>query len=174
MSDPYIGQIILFGGNFAPRGWSFCNGALLTIAGNEALFSLIGTTYGGDGQVTFALPDLRGRAPVHVGASPGPGRSPYVLGQVGGTETVPLSANQMAAHSHPVKVAARNESGSQTRPGGNILAAGNNYDSPTTADATLGGVSAGEAGGNFPHENRQPYLACNYIIALEGIYPSRS
>lgn len=174
MSDPYIGQIILFGGNFAPLNWAFCNGALLAIADHDALFAILGTTYGGDGQVTFALPDLRGRAPIHVGGSPGPGRSTYQLGEVGGTETVPLSVNQLAAHAHPVKVAARNEPGVQSRPGGNILAAANNYDAPASADATLGGVSMGDTGGNFPHENRQPYLACNYIICLYGIFPSRS
>jgi len=173
MSDPFIGQIILFAGNYAPLNWAFCNGALLPISENEALFAILGTTYGGDGQVTFALPDLRGRAPVHVGGSPGPGRSPYALGQVGGIETVTLSTAQMAAHSHPVKAAARNEPGGQSRPGGNIPAAANNYDAPASADASLGGVSMGEAGGNFPHENRQPYLACNYIIALYGIFPSR-
>ncbi len=171
MSDPFIGQIILFGGNYAPLNWAFCNGALLSIADHEALFAILGTTYGGDGQVTFALPDLRGRAPVHAGSGPGPGLSPYVLGQVGGLETVALSTGAIAAHSHPVKVAVRNEGATQSRPGGNILGAGNNYDAPASADAALGGVSVGEAGGNFPHENRQPYLACNYIISLTGIFP---
>jgi microcystin-dependent protein len=174
MSDPYLGQIILFGGNFAPRGWSMCNGAFLSIASNSALFSLIGTTYGGDGKVTFALPDLRGRAPVHAGSGPGPGLTPYTPGQVGGLEAVTLSTGEMAAHSHPAKIAAHNEGATQSRPGGNIPGAGNNYDAPASADASLGGVSGGLAGGNFPHENRQPYLACNYIICLEGIYPSRS
>lgn len=174
MSDPYIGQIILFGGNYAPLNWAFCDGSLLSIAENAVLFAILGTTYGGDGQVTFALPDLRGRAPVHAGSGPGPGLSPYSIGEVGGLETVTLSTNHLPAHTHPVKIEVRNEGATQSRPGGNILAAGNNYDAPASADTSLGGVSAGPVGGNLPHENRQPYLACNYIIALEGIFPPHS
>lgn len=174
MSDPFIGQIILFAGNYAPRGWAFCNGDLLSIAEYTPLFAILGTTYGGDGQTTFAVPDLRGRAPVHVGSGPGPGLSPYALGQVGGLETVTLSTKELPGHSHPVKIAVRNEGATQSRPGGNILGAGNNYDAPASADASLGGVTAGAEGGNLAHENRQPYLACNYIIALEGIFPPHS
>jgi microcystin-dependent protein len=172
MSDPYIGQIILFAGKFAPLNWAYCDGSLIPIAENPELFTILGTTYGGDGQVTFALPDLRGRAPVHAGAGPGPGLSPYPLGQVGGLESVTLSTNHLPAHTHPVKIAVRNEGATQSRPGGNILGAGNNYDAPASADTSLGGVTMGAAGGNQPHENRQPYLACNYIISLSGIFPS--
>lgn len=174
MSDPYLGQIILFAGNFAPLNWAFCDGSLLSIADNSALFSILGTTFGGDGQTTFALPDLRGRAPVHAGSVPGPGVSHYSAGEKGGQEKVTLSSDQVPAHTLPVKIAVHNEGATQSRPGGNILGAGNNYDAPASADASLGGVSAGPAGGNQPHENRQPYLACNYIIALYGIYPSRT
>ncbi|MBL8242470.1 MAG: phage tail protein [Bryobacterales bacterium] len=173
MSDPYIGQVILFGGNYAPLGWAFCDGSLLSIAQNTALFSILGTTYGGNGQTTFALPDLRGRAPVHAGASAGPGLSPYVIGETGGVESVTVTTGQLPGHNHGVKVAGHNEGHTQSRPGGNILGDGSNYDSPASADTSLGGVTCGLAGGSQPHENRQPFLACNYIIALEGIYPSR-
>ena len=172
MSEPFLGQIMIFAGNFPPKNWAFCDGALLPIQQNSALFSLLGTTYGGDGRVTFGLPDLRGRVPVGMGQ--GPGLSNYQQGQKGGQETHTLLASEMPSHTHPVTVAAANENNSlQNRPGGNVLGAASIYDSAASADAALGGVSSGSAGGNTPHENRQPYLAVNYIIALAGIFPSR-
>ncbi len=176
MSEPFLGQIMIFGGNFAPRGWAFCNGQLLPIAQNTALFSLLGTTYGGNGQSTFALPDLRGRAPIHFGQ--GPGLSNYVLGQLGGAESVTLSVAQMPAHTHVLSVSTSN--GNDPSPAAKVLAKA--YDSNTlnnintysngAPDAALNGLAATGNGGS--HENRPPYLAVNYIIALQGIYPSRN
>lgn len=173
MSEPFIGQIMIFGGNFPPKGWAFCDGSLMAISQNTALFSILGTMYGGDGRTTFALPDLRGRVPIGMGS--GPGLSSYTEGQMGGQETHTLLTTEMPAHTHAVAVAASNEANTpQNRPGGNVLGAANIYDLPASADAALGGVSCGPAGGGQPHENRQPYLAMNYIIALAGIFPSRS
>jgi microcystin-dependent protein len=172
MSEPFIGQITIFGGNFAPRGWAFCNGQLLSIAQYSAVFALLGTTYGGDGQTTFALPNLQGR--VAIGFGNGPGLSPRALGQSGGEENHTLVVTEMPAHQHTFAVAASNEAATANRPGGNILAEGTIYSAPTAADATLGGVSAQTVGGSQPHNNMQPYLAVNYIIALEGIFPSRN
>lgn len=174
MANPFLGQIILFAGNYAPVGWAICDGSLQSIGNNEALFTVLGTTYGGDGQTTFALPDLRGRAPVHAGGGPGPGLSAYVNGQVGGSETVTLTAAQLPAHTHAVTISANNENATQSRPGGNILGSFAMYDAPASADTTLGGVTSTGTGGNAPHENRQPFLVCNYIIATEGIFPSQS
>ncbi|MBL8242469.1 MAG: phage tail protein [Bryobacterales bacterium] len=173
MSEPFIGQIMIFGGNFPPKGWAFCDGSLMAISQNTALFSILGTMYGGDGRTTFGLPDLRGRVPIGMGS--GPGLSSYTEGQMGGQETHTLLTTEMPAHTHAVAVAASNEANTpQNRPGGNVLGAANIYDLPASADAALGGVSCGSAGGGQPHENRQPYLAMNYIIALAGIFPSRS
>jgi microcystin-dependent protein len=158
----------MFGGNFAPRGWAFCNGQLLSIAQNTALFSLLGTTYGGNGQTTFALPDLRSRAPVHFGQ--GPGLTNRDLGEQGGEETHTLITTEMPAHSHP---AGANNSGQTTnRPADAVAARGGAYAS--SADTSMGPASSPPAGGSQPHNNMQPYLAINYIIALEGIYPSRN
>jgi microcystin-dependent protein len=172
MAEPFIGQIMIFGGNFPPKGWAFCDGSLLPIAQNSALFSILGVMYGGNGTTTFALPDLRGRVPIGMGQ--GLGLSNYVEGQAGGQEFHTLVANEIPVHTHAVTVSVSNEANTpQNRPGGNVLGAANIYDLPASADASLGGVSAGAAGGNQPHENRQPYLAVNYIIALVGIYPSR-
>jgi microcystin-dependent protein len=168
--DPYIGEIRLFAGNFAPRGWALCNGQLLPIAQNVALFSILGTTYGGDGIQTFALPDLRGRAPVHMGR--GPGLAPVTLGQARGSETVTLVEGEMPGHTHQVLVAG---AATDTDPVGAALA--------TSAEATYGAAGSGArldlatvlpAGGGQPHENMQPYLAVNFIIALEGIFPARN
>lgn len=173
MSEPFLGQIMIFGGNFPPKNWAFCDGSLLPIQQNSALFSLLGTMYGGDGRVTFGLPDLRGRVPVGMG--PGPGLSNYKQGEKGGQESHSLQISELPSHAHPVAVAAANENNTlQNRPGGNVLGAANIYDLPASADAALGGVSAGAAGSNTPHENRQPFLAVNYIIALAGIFPQRS
>lgn len=174
MSQPFLGQVIPVGFNFAPQGWALCDGSLLSIAQNSALFSLIGTSFGGDGVTTFGLPDLRGRA--IVGTGTGPGLSPYMLGQPGGQETVTLSANQLAGHTH-VMVAA--PSAETADPASNAVF-GTNTTTGVTITATSGtqtsliGTTVSQAGGSAPHENRQPYSTINYIIALNGIYPSRS
>ena len=177
MSEPFIAQIVMFGGNFAPRAWAFCDGQLLPISQNTALFSLLGTTYGGDGRTSFALPDLRGRAA--IGPRNGPGLSTYQLGQRGGVETVTLNQTQMPAHTHTVASAMKGHDGSanQTEAEDGTLASGNQYNSGAPdVDMHAGAVTTtiGNAGGNLSHENRQPYLAINYIIALTGFFPSRN
>ena len=169
MSEPFIAQIMMFGGNFAPRGWALCNGQILPIAQNTALFSLLGTTFGGNGQTTFALPDLRGRVPVHPGQ--GPGLSNVDLGQAAGAETVTLTQNEIAQHAHGV--AASNGGATASRPANSFLAAGGSYTNASDGTAMNAGM-VGIAGGSQPHENRQPYLGVNFIIALEGIFPSRN
>lgn len=168
MSNPFLGEIRIFGFNFAPRGWAFCSGQLLPIAQNTALFSLLGTTYGGNGQTNFALPDLRGRVPLSMGQ--GPGLSNYTEGEVAGSETVTLIATQMPTHSHIVN--ANNGAATTTRPS-------NSYPAPSGFSATSDGTTENpgviaSAGGSQPHENRQPYLALNFCIAMEGIFPSRN
>ncbi len=171
MSQPYVGEIRLFAGNFAPTGWAFCDGSLLSIAENDVLFNLIGTTYGGDGQNTFQLPDLRGRVPVHQGQ--GPGLQTFVIGQSGGNESVALSTNQIPIHNHPLQAAVNGTR--ETSPANNFLAAGGPELYASTR-ATLGGtLSGGMAGtGNGqPHENMAPFLTISYIISLFGIYPSQ-
>ncbi|MBM3787370.1 MAG: phage tail protein [Acidobacteria bacterium] len=165
--EAYIGQIILFGGNFAPQGWAFCNGQLLSIAQYSTVFALLGTTYGGDGLTTFALPDLRSRAPVHTANT-------HPQGEVAGSESVSVLSTQIPIHTHGVKVATSNEAPGANRPGGNVFAESTQYSAPTAADGTLGGITSGPTGGNQPHNNMQPYLAVNYIICLEGIFPSRN
>lgn len=182
MDEPFIGSIVLFAGNFAPRGWAFCNGQILPIAQNTALFSILGTTYGGNGQTTFALPDLRGRAPVSAGQ--GPGLSIYDLGQVGGVENTTLLSSQMPAHNHTVQISAQvqvsTQSANSDEPNASFLTTtGNNfYATAGTAGNNLGGVSAsgttGIAGNNQPVSVLQPTLAINYIICLEGIFPPRN
>jgi microcystin-dependent protein len=173
MAEPFLGQIQTFGFNFAPRGWALCNGQILPIAQNTALFSLLGTTYGGNGQTTFALPNLQSRVPVHFGQ--GPGLSPYDLGQASGTETVTLTANQIAAHAHPYAPAANGGDATSAKPAGKFMAntAAAVY-APTSDGTLMGNQTTGPAGGNQPHENLQPYLAINFCIALEGIFPSRN
>jgi microcystin-dependent protein len=169
MADPFLGEIILFGGNFAPSGWAFCNGQLLSISQNTALFSLLGTTYGGDGMSTFALPNLQGRAPIHAGQ--GPGLSPYLQGQSGGTESVTLDQRTMPAHSHAARGV--NAAATATSPTNNAVGVKSAlYVAPDSATAAC--KSLASAGGGQPHNNLQPYLALNYIIALQGIFPSRS
>ena|SRR5438128_8975221 len=170
MASPFIGQITLFAGNFAPRGWAFCNGQLLSIAQNTALFSILGTTYGGNGQTTFALPDLRGRVPVHAGQ--GPGLSNYDLGQQGGAESVTLTTAQMPAHTHPAN--ANDSAATTNRPGGGVPARGGSYADAPDGSTTLDPAAVGSAGGDQPHTNVQPYTTLNYIIAIEGIFPSRN
>lgn len=174
-TEPFIGEISIFAGSFAPRGWAFCQGQILSIAQNTALFSLLGTTYGGNGQTTFALPDLRGR--VLVGPGQGPGLQSYVQGQMGGQESVTLLSNQMPMHVHPTSVAVSSNAGNSAAPNGRTLAASDQRNDQYTdqgANGNLGGVSSGTAGGSQPHENRQPYLCINFIIAVEGVYPSRN
>ena len=168
MSTPYVGEIRLVGFTFAPQGWAFCDGSLLSIADNEVLFTLIGTTFGGNGQTTFALPNLTGRVVVHQGT----GQSTYSLGQSGGVTAVTLSASQMPAHTHAVN----SQSG-----GGNASAAAGNFFATTAPPiyATPSGYvtmgsTVGSAGANQPHDNMQPYLVMNYIISLYGVYPSQS
>jgi microcystin-dependent protein len=170
----------MFAGNFAPRGWAFCEGQLLSIASNTALFSLVGTTYGGDGRTNFALPDLRGRVAIHPGQ--GPGLSSYVLGQAGGTEQVTLLVTQMPAHAHTgtVRVGAEGKgSGATSIAAGSFLgnAVGDSIyrtvDGGNAANAVKG-VQTDIAGNSQPHTNIQPYLCVNFIIALEGIFPPRN
>ncbi|MDF7776264.1 tail fiber protein [Sphingomonas sp. AOB5] len=177
MSNPYLGELRPFAGNFAPRFWALCNGQLLSIAQNNALFALLGTTYGGDGITTFALPDLRGRLALSQGQ--GPGLTNRTLGEQSGTETVTLTIQTMPAHTHVV-VASANEAASPV-PTGRVPAAPKNggkfYLPPnvgTQTDAPIGTASIGTAGGSQPHENLMPILAINYIIALQGIFPSQN
>jgi microcystin-dependent protein len=185
--DPLLGQITLFAGNFAPRDWAFCDGQLLAISQNTALFSILGTTYGGDGRTTFALPDLRGRAPIHSGSGSGPGLSPRQLGSRSGTEINTLNVTQMPSHNHTsdLKVSSGNAA-QQAATGGSSIATpgapgGRGFDATygfnqTTPDTSLNGasVTTGNTGGSSPVNNMQPYLAINYIIALVGIFPSRN
>ena len=184
--DEFMGVIKIFAGNFAPKGWAFCNGQLLSISQNSALFSLLGTTYGGDGQTSFALPDLRGRAPIHFGQ--GPGLSNYIQGQVSGTETNSLTIANMPTHNHPVvasmSVSSQNADQAVAVSGASIASPGQqvsrNFE-PTLGfnsaapNVNVSGLSVqeGYAGGNTPVNNIQPILAVNYIICLYGIYPSR-
>lgn len=165
--DAFLGQIMLVGFDFVPRGWALCNGQLLSIAQNSALFALLGTQYGGDGQSTFALPDLRGRVPVHKGQ--GPGLRSYTQGETGGTESVTLTTNNLPPHAHPL-IGATDQS--TDRPSGNVAPAiGGAYGDPSVSAVSAG--MTGPAGNEQPVENRSPFLVLNYVIALEGIFPSR-
>jgi microcystin-dependent protein len=168
--QPYVGEIKMFAGTFAPAGWMFCEGQLLSISENETLFNLIGTTYGGDGQSTFALPDLRGRAPVHQGQ--GSGLSNWVIGQAQGVENVTLIVNQIPAHSHAAGASTAN--GDSDSPAGRVPArsAAGAPQYGTTMDASLAPGAVIAAGGSSPHNNMQPYLCINFIISLYGVYPS--
>jgi len=174
--QPFVGEIRMFAGNFEPAGWAFCDGRLLSIAAYDVLFNLIGTTYGGDGINTFALPDLRGRAPIHQGAG-------YYMGQMAGTETVTLTTNQIPAHSHAgsLTYGVNHQGGNADTPVGNVPAVnparGNEYS--TVTNATLGTANftatpnTTASGNSQPHENMKPFLVLNYIISLYGIYPSQ-
>jgi microcystin-dependent protein len=172
MSEPFIGEIRMVGFNFAPRGWAMCNGQIMSIAQNTALFALVGTYYGGDGQSTFALPDMRSRLPLHQGQ--GQGLSSYVIGESIGVESVTLIPTELPMHQHGV-VAARD--GQRTSsPAGNLLASGEAdvYTHDTSNAVQMSAQEVGFAGGNQPHSNLQPFLCVNFVIALEGIFPSRS
>ena len=171
-ASPFLGEIAMVGFNFAPRGWALCNGQLLPILDNDALFSLLGTTYGGDGQETFALPNLNGRAPNHRGQ--GPGLSNYVIGQAAGSEAVTLNPGQIPTHTHGARAVAG--LGDSVSPGGRYPAK-NAAGTPSYGNnpgVLLGASAIDPAGGSQPHDNMQPYLAIHFIIALEGIYPSVS
>ena len=168
MSQPFIGEIRMFAGNFAPVGWAFCNGALIPISENDALFNLIGTTYGGDGQSTFALPNLQSRIPVHVG----PG---FALGQSGGAESVTLTTSQIPAHSHvPL---ANNAPGTQVGPDNGVWASTspslNNY-SNVAPSVNMDPAACGSSGGSQPHDNMVPFLVVNFILSLFGVFPSQT
>ena len=173
MSDPFIAEIRIFAGNFAPRGWSFCDGQLLPIAQNTDLFALIGTTYGGDGRTTTALPNLQGRAPMHAGN--GPGLSSRRLGETGGVETVTLSEAQMPNHTHQM-TASPNPGEAPGPGGGNALArsVGGAAYGPANNLASFAPETMPNAGGSQLHTNMQPFLTVNFIIALVGLFPSRS
>lgn len=166
MSNPYIGEIRMFAGSFAPNGWAFCAGQLLPISENDTLFNLIGTTYGGDGQETFALPDLRGRLPVHQGNS-------FTIGEQGGVEEVTLTTNQIPVHSHPL--VGSGDLASSPDPVGAVTAqsrtAGVDLYLEDNPNTNLAANSIGPTGGSQPHSNFQPYLCVSFIISLYGIYP---
>lgn len=166
-ANPYIGTVMVFGGNFAPAGWALCDGSLLPISENDALFTLIGTTYGGDGQSTFGLPDLRGRFPVHQGSG-------FVLGQMGGVETVTLTTNQVPAHSHAPR--ASSSGSTQSGPGGAVWGQGTtakNYASGAP-NAAMASDMVQTTGGSQPHENMMPFVGLTFCIALFGIFPPQS
>jgi microcystin-dependent protein len=172
MADPFVAEIRIFPFNFAPKGWAWCNGQLLPISQNTALFSLLGTTYGGDGKSTFALPNLQGSAPMHPGQ--GPGLSLYDLGEVGGSQTVSLIQSEIPAHIHQLRCT--NVDGDQASPTGNTWGAtpsgANPYIAPS--NGAMSPQALAIAGGNQPHNNMQPYLTFYFCIALQGVFPPRS
>jgi len=171
MAQPYVGEIRMFAGNFAPAGWMFCEGQLLPISEFETLFNLIGTTYGGDGQSTFALPDLRGRLPIHFGNG-------FTLAETGGVEEVTLTVSQIPAHSHPLLASIN--AGSSLSPQAQVLAtvassqSGSNLYNATAPTLALNPGSVSSTGGSQPHTNFQPYLCVDFIISLFGIFPSQT
>jgi microcystin-dependent protein len=171
MSSPFIGEIRMFAGNFEPAGWAICDGRLLPISENDALFTLIGTTYGGDGQSTFALPNLSSRVPMHAGT--GPGGTTRILGENGGTESVTLTVQQVPVHTHPAGCVGGTNTGNAATPGGNVWAAqsatGVYANQPPTDQMNPG--AAAPAGGSQPHDNMIPFLPINFIISLFGIFP---
>lgn len=173
MSQPFIGEIRMFGGSFAPAGWAFCAGQVMPISENDALFTLIGTTYGGDGEETFGLPDLQGRIPLHMGTNPATGTT-YLIGEKSGTETVTLTKEQLPAHAHGFIASTGPATGNT--PVGNVVAESTSInvyieDTPTGA---LNPAALGPAGGSQAHENMQPFLVVSFIISLFGIFPSQS
>jgi microcystin-dependent protein len=178
MSQPFVGEIRMFGGNFAPNGWQFCNGQLLSIASNNVLFALIGTTYGGDGVNTFQLPNLQGRLPVHMGT--GPGLSTYVIGQISGTETVALTSSTMPSHQH--NVVATTATATSNLPANALFAstpvptpgASAAYTTGSPVMGTLLATTVQTAGGNAAHNNLMPFQCVSFIISMFGIFPSRN
>lgn len=173
MADPFLAEIRIFPFNFPPKGWAFCNGQLMPLSQNTALFALLGTVYGGDGKSTFALPDLQGNAPMHPGQ--GSGLSLHDLGEIGGAETVTLLESEIPAHSHAVKAGGSFDVGDNNDPTGLIMAKSASGFAYFTAQ-NLTGMSAEAltpAGGDFPHNNMQPYLTLNFCIALQGVFPQR-
>ncbi|WP_457418935.1 phage tail protein [Roseateles sp. P5_E7] len=170
MADPFLGELKLVSFGYAPRRWALCDGQLLPISQNQALFALLGTTYGGNGQSNFALPDLRGRSPMHVG-----GDAAVSLGERGGAEAVALTPAQMPAHSHTLT--ATNDLANASVPGGAVPAAkprgGINRYAPAGSGAVMGATAIATKGGGQPHENMQPYVVLNWVIAMQGIFPSR-
>ncbi|MEI4552193.1 phage tail protein [Pseudoalteromonas spongiae] len=177
MSEPFIAEVRIWANNFAPRGWSMCDGQLMQIAQNTALFSLVGTTYGGDGRTTFGLPNLKGRAPMHWGT--GPGLTPRAWGQTGGTPAVTLVESQIPAHSHEIK--GQNAAGDTNAPANRYLATDKraglkirNLKADANPNTTMSLSTLTNTGGTKSHENRQPYLALNFCIATIGLYPSRN
>lgn len=173
MSESYVGEIRMFAGSYAPQGWAFCDGSLVSIAENETLFTLIGTTYGGDGINTFGLPDLRGRVPIHQGA--GPGLSTRTIGEAGGAETVTLTVPQIPAHNHAAL--ASNAGGNADTPANNFWSASattTQYVPGDQANTAMGASAIVFAGGNQPHDNMLPFTTISFIISLYGIYPSQN
>lgn len=172
--DPFLGSIIIFGGNFEITGWMFCNGQILSIASYQALFALLGTTYGGNGQTTFALPDLRGRTPIGMGQ--GPGLSNIVIGQVSGVENITLTQNQMPAHTH--QLTGSSLAGNTSLPSGALPAntgtLDKEYTNLTTTNVAMHPNAIASAGGSLPISIRNPYIGMNYLIAFQGIFPSRN
>jgi microcystin-dependent protein len=170
MADPFVAEIRIFPFNFAPKGWAFCNGQLLPISQNTALFSLLGTFYGGDGKSTFALPDMQGNAPIHAGQ--GPGLSEYFLGQMSGSDTVTLLDSEMPAHSH--SLSASTEAGDTNLPAGNFTGSGSSIYAPAAQLKGMSPQSLAPAGGSLPHNNLMPYLTLNFNIAMQGVFPPRT
>jgi microcystin-dependent protein len=174
MGEPYVGEIRMFGGSFAPAGWAMCNGATLAISENDTLFNLIGTTYGGDGQQTFNLPDLQGRAPVHMGQGPGISQN-YVIGEKAGVESVTLTTNQIPLHTH--SFVASSDAGQSAQPQNALFAllpTGNLYTQPQQPAVNLNSNMLSAAGGSQPHDNIQPYLCITFIISLFGVFPTQT
>ncbi|KIA96127.1 tail collar protein [Pedobacter kyungheensis] len=180
MATPYVGEIRMFGGNFAPAGWALCSGQLLSIAENDVLYNLIGTTYGGDGQTTFGLPNLNGRVPVHMGTSSG---VTYTIGQMAGVESVTLTVNQMPAHQHTINgeltlMTRGDSSGNFSSPDNHAIGIAplKKFFSKTSSGLKMAPLasttSLAPQGGSQPHNNMQPYLAINFIISLFGVYPT--
>jgi microcystin-dependent protein len=173
LADPFVAEIRVFPFNFAPKGWAFCNGQLLPLSQNTALFSLLGTTYGGDGKSTFALPNLEGSAPIHPGQ--GPGLSLYDLGQIGGSQTVTLLESEMPSHNHSV-MTAPDDPAESNAPFNNVLSRSslNIYSTTSTPIVQMAAPQAlGSAGGSLPHNNMMPYLTLSFCIALQGVFPPR-
>jgi microcystin-dependent protein len=173
MSQPFVGEIRMFGGSFAPAGWAFCNGQLLPISENDILFTLIGTTYGGDGQSTFALPNLQSRVPVHMGQGPGLANN-YQLAETGGSEAVTITAQTTPIHSHPALCS--NAAGNSSNPAGGVWGTSDTtqYSTASAPDTTMGNMPTTVMGGSQPHDNMIPYLCVSYIISLFGIFPSQT